>query len=251
MSTHFDESNEDFFHFSSLATRTCYRVENPPRPWDEKQPTPAEENDKRRRARRGEIPALLSLESPGAACAGFFWISHRLNCKIPRHPPALAARFEECLANGWQLVPSRAQYREPLGQLFARATSSSRTGNRRCHCYTGRSNGASRFRAIPPLYIHPARSLDSRPPPPSRFPFRHLSTPPVISSRRYLNTVHIRTMPGRGSFSTTAVAVDAALCRCCCYPVASNSIRRCDLARGKKRWTRGKKTRPRYSSRTS
>lgn len=50
---------------------------------------------------------------------------------LPRSPG-----FEECLANGWQLVPSRAQYREPLDSNFLlTAKSNSRTENRRCHCY--------------------------------------------------------------------------------------------------------------------
>lgn len=47
--------------------------------------------------------------------------------------------------------------------------------------------------------FHPRAPSDTEPRPldlpPSRFPFRHLSTPPVISSCRYLNTLHIRTMP--------------------------------------------------------
>lgn len=57
-----------------------------------------------------------------------------------------------------------------------------------------RGNGASRFQAVLPL-----RTLRHGP---SAFAFHHLSTPPVISSRRYLNTFHIRTMPV--PFSTAA-----------------------------------------------
>lgn len=51
--------------------------------------------------------------------------------------------------------------------------------------------------------------------PPSRFPFRHLSTPPVISSCRYLNTLqHPDNARRHVSFPTTRTktAVDAAFC---------------------------------------
>ncbi|KAL0102524.1 hypothetical protein PUN28_018069 [Cardiocondyla obscurior] len=99
-------------------------------------------------SRRKEIPALLSLGSLNAA------------------------------------FPPRAQYREPLEQLFAPRRSQTRERkNRRCYCYVVGGNGANRFQAVPP----PARV----PSPPesrfsaflSRFSFRHLSTLPVISSR--------------------------------------------------------------------
>ena len=60
-------------------------------------------------------------------------------------------------------------------------------------------NGASRFQVVPPLCTirHRTTTLDF---PLSRFPLRHLSTPPVISSCCYLNTLHIRTMPASRSF---------------------------------------------------
>lgn len=136
----------------------------------------------------GKISAPLSLNSPGAACAGFLWIFHRLNCESPT-----AWRN----VSQWLAVSSSAGTipRAAPEQLFATG-SSSRTGNRRCYCYTTEAMG----RVDSKLFPFPCTLADTRAHPrPStfveRFPFRHLSTPPVISSCRYLNTVHIRTMP--------------------------------------------------------
>lgn len=113
---------------------------------------------------------------------------------------------------------------------FCSATSSSRTGNRRCHCYTGQGNGASRFHAIPSLYtFRTPRSLGSRPTAIAFSPFVHAACYFfLLLSEHGSHPNNAR----RVSFSTTTTVVaDAALCRCCCYPAASNSIRLCDLVR--------------------
>jgi len=71
--------------------------------------------------------------------------------------------------------------------------------------------------------------------PPPRLVFRHLSTPPVISSCRYLK--HGSHPDNAGipfstttTTTTTTTTVDATLHRCRCHCVASNSIRRRDRA---------------------
>lgn len=72
-----DNSNEDFLHFSSPSRRGHASA---------RKILVALGTEKQARKMikdtelAGKIPAPLSLGSLDAACAGFFWISHRLNC---------------------------------------------------------------------------------------------------------------------------------------------------------------------------
>lgn len=136
----------------------------------------------------------------------------------------------------WQLVSSRAQYREPLEQLFASAKSNSRTENRRCHCYIVGAMGrvdSKLFRPCAPTDTEPRLSTFRFP----RFaicPRRLLFLPGAIWTR-----FNIRTMPDAFLFwrwqqrRRMETAIDAAKYRCRCYPL-SDSICRRDLAKGER-----------------
>lgn len=218
-----DNSNEDFLHFSSFSRRGHASA---------RKILVALGTEKQARKMIkdtelvGKIPAPLSLGSLDAACAGFFWISHRLNC-VPL--PTLFFPFlfpffffEECLANGWQLVPSRTQYR---GAIFCNGEVKLEDEKSSMPLLHRRCNGASRFQAVPPSCTLRYGTSTSRPSaiafPVS--PFVHAACYFFLPlSEHASHPDNARYVP----FSTTRTktAVDAALYRC--YPTASNSIHR-------------------------
>lgn len=133
----------------------------------ERQSTPVKKNDKRYRE---EIRALLSLGSLDAACVGLFWISHRLNCETLALSAFLPPRrFEECLANGWQLVPSPGTIPRAARAAFCFGEVELENGKSSVPLLHRRGNGASRFQscsALPRTLRHRTTTLDF---PPWRF----------------------------------------------------------------------------------
>lgn len=119
--------------------------------------------------------------------------------------PVRSPRFEEYLANGLAVsfftgtIPRTARAAFCFGEVKLEDGKSSMPLLHR------RGNGASRFQAVPPLCTHRHRTTTLDLP---LSAFRHLSTPPVISSRRYLNTFQHPDNARRVPFLTMATTTE-------------------------------------------
>jgi len=169
-------------------------------------------DDKRSPSSPGrEIPDLLSLGSLPAR-AGFPRICRRLE------PSRGLRNVSRAVSPFRSTIAASATFCPPTGWREESGKSSMPLLHRRRQW--GESIPSCSALAHPP-------TATFRPP---RLVFRHLSTPPVISSCRYLKHGSHPDNAGIPFSTTTTTTVDATLHRCCCHRVASNSIRRRDRA---------------------